>query len=181
MRRGLTLVEALIAGVLLAVGLLPVVFLRTTTTRETAMDLRQLEATALANELLEQVRAMAEGRIGVPAMGSLPCLNSFPDFPEWVDIEALLKGKAGAVSLLDATEFLRASSRVYLASPREGFHRYLQFMRAPLLKGDTYASSPHLLEIRVKVEYGPPGARPDAVRRIVLDTLVSDEDITSVP
>lgn len=179
-RAGFTLVEALIATALLALGLVPIAFMNWTSARESSMDRMELVATNLATELLEQVRAIAEGRSGVTAMAPMPLENPFPQFPEWVDVEERLRQGGGSFPLLAACQTLVEASRMRLQPERPGYHRYLQVMQAPLRLGGAYVRSPFLVEVRVRVDYGPNLADAKSTRRLFLDTLISHEDV-SVP
>ncbi len=176
-RRGMSLVEVLIAAVLLALGLGPVGYLMFTAMAETDMDRMELEATTLANETLEQVRSMAEGRIRVPGMLVIPVCNPFPLYPEWVDVEKALKEYGPAFPLYRGCGSLEELSRMYIEPTRRGFHRYLQVIRPNLLLGEQIAYSPFLLEIRVRVDYGPSSEDPLRSRKIFLDTLMNHEDV----
>lgn len=143
------------------------------------MDRAELHATALASELIEEVRAMAEGRIGVPAMLAVPTENPFPELKRWLDVDELL-GRAGRGCVLyPGCPLLAEASRLYLEPVTPGFHRYLQVMRAPLLLGDRDTRNSRLLEIRVRVDYGQPGVDESKWRQVTLDTLVSDEDLSA--
>ncbi len=176
---GLTLVEVLIAAILLALGLLPIALLHSTTSREGAMDRSELKATALASELIEEVRAMAEGMIGVPAMLAIPPENPFPELKRWLDVDELVTRAGQGCPLYPGCAALAEASRLYLGPPQAGFHRYLQVLRAPLRLGDQDSRSPRLLEIRVRVDYGQPGVDEAKWRQVVLDTMVSDEDLSA--
>ncbi|MBI3893676.1 MAG: hypothetical protein HY303_19325, partial [Candidatus Wallbacteria bacterium] len=145
MRRGFYLVEALIGAMLLAAGFLPIAYMWWTTNHETVMDQMELQATTLASELLEQVRAVAVGRVGVPNLMIMPVPNEFPSFPDWVDIDGRLALEGPGFPLFRPSSPLKEeSSRMWLQPTQPGFRRYVQIFEAPLLLGGAYARSPYL-------------------------------------
>ncbi len=172
-----TLVEVLIAAMIMILAVVPISYVFSTTVQETERDRQELIATALASEVLEQVRAMAVGQIGVRGMQKLPEDNPFPEFPNWLDLEQEQGRKGNGFPLMNHSEIHTESSRLYLQPGSRGFHRYLQVMRAPLSLKGAYSRSPDLLEIRVRVDYGADPEDPKTRRQVILDTLVSHEDV----
>lgn len=85
-RRGLALVEVLVAATVMVVALLPLFVMLSSSVRTTEVSVDELIAVNLAHELMSQMQLVAyEPGFGwIPS--AMPDQNPPPDFPRWVAI-----------------------------------------------------------------------------------------------
>ena len=169
-RRGLTLSEVLVAGAVLAVLLVPLLTLFSATAGDAGDDARRVEATNLAQEIMEQVTNLHK-RLG-KLMG-LPYSENGPEcatLDGWLDLEkysAKFKTEQG-VPLLHDLSRCAWSSRLFLTPPRPGYQRDLKivFLESAPERKNIWVDA--LWQVRVRVRYTIPMAGHDVEREVLL-------------
>lgn len=168
-RRGFSLPEVMVATFVLAVVLLPVLFMFLSSTGGAGQDVRELKATLLAQELLEQVigvqRNMAE-------LYPVPGDNTTGD--KEMDVEAWLKKhvpEAGAP--LYAGNCSPRVTRMFVSPTQRGFTRYLSLVPEKVGKDrGTVMSTPVLWRVTAHVRYVTPGAAREIAKDVSLTTYL---------
>lgn len=178
MRRGLSLVQVLVASAVLVTALLPVFAMLTQSVRTTEVSLDELRAAYLAEEALDQLRFLAF-EPGFGAMRDLPAVNP-PPHTHWVDtgdptseyhqvgmplphpisgtgavLEVDTDGwrKLGAPAAHDPEDpLVEALSRLYLSPMPEGWTRRIQLFAPPL--DPTGTINPDLRRVEVEITWG---------------------------
>ena len=181
-RRAFSLPEVLVASLVLALLLLPVMFMFLSAAGGAGADEREMRATVLAQELLEQVIAAQRN---TPMLLALPLANDPPGAKEAeLDFEEALArrpaNQLGIPLVLPGSGAL--CTRMYVSPTRSGFHRYLAISpsgreassRPPWrdLKPDAFLSAPALFRATVRVHYVTPMTTQEVGRDVRLSTLL---------
>lgn len=202
-RKGLSLIEVLVASGVLTAVLLPLLLLLSQTVRGTEMSLDEIRATNLAAELLEQMQVLP-GSVGWNAFNMRPEDNLPPRFPKFLSLdpkgsELPIEGhlfdlplatggagptlategwtKVGAAYCFDPAPggdpLVAERSRLFLSPCPEGFTRFVQ-THHPLIEPGSGAYDPLLTKIVVRVEFEENfSGGSKRKRRIHMSTLVS--------
>ena len=191
-RIGFSLVEVLVASGILVAVFVPLMFVFTQTVRQAEVSLDELQATALADELIDQVAAVPWVRY-FPALISFPQPNPPPSYSRWatltttgVDFPAAKAGLTGNVDTggwllsgapyagTDAPAEFRPYQRLFLSALPPRFKRELK-VHGVLDRSSSLEESTHLAEVEVRVSWddqfvsGPHPTREIALRTIVCD------------
>lgn len=198
-RRGLSLVQVLVASAILVVGLLPLFTLLSSSVRTTEVSLEEVRASLLAEELIEQLRFLAFQ----PGFEHIPDRprGIRPPYGSWVPVhdpaseyhqlgaalpepgeESSVRVPVQGWSLLGAPlcqevgpspdPRVASRSRLYLSPLPPGTRRFLKIHEAPLDPSGT--TSPELRRVEVKVEWDRTfQGTPTRTRSLTLTTLVA--------
>ena len=176
-RRGMSLVQVLVASAVLITALLPVFAMLTQSVRNTEVSLDELRAAYLAEEALDQLRFLAY-EPGFRALRDLPALNP-PPRKEWVDTSdpgaeyhqlgmALPHPISGTGEVLDVDTdgwrslgagvaedpddpLMEALSRLYLSPLPEGWTRRIQLYAPAIDAAGTV--NPDLRRVEVEISW----------------------------
>lgn len=170
-RHGFSLPEVMVASFVLAVVLLPVLFMFLASTGGAGQDVRELKATLLAQEILEGVVAAQRQRSELHAM---PSENDGAKEEKQVDIDELQerhKGELGTPLYMGKCN--PRLTRMYLSAKQNNFRRYLAI--APEKAGKdrgTALTTPVLWRITARVKYTTPQATREITKEVVLTTYL---------
>ena len=169
-RRALSLVEVLVAGAVLAMVLAPLLGYFSATAGDAGDDMRRMEATNLAQEILEQVDHLHK-RLGklppIPftADGALPMTDD-----GYLDLEKYAERfvKEQGVPLLFDTSRCAWNSRLFLTPARPAYQRHLKiaYVEAAPTRRNMWADT--LWQARIRVRYEVPVAGQERVREVLL-------------
>ena len=187
-----SLVEVLVASGVLVAVVVPLMFVFTQTVRQAEVSLDELQATTLADELLDQLLVVPAVR-HFPALFAHPVPNPPPAYSRWATVTTtganFPAGLPGYSGTADTGSFTRAGfpyagaetppdhipyTRLYLSAVPDRFKRELKVHRT-LDRPSSLEESEHLAEVEVRVSWddvfvsGPRTRREVALRAIVAD------------
>lgn len=190
--RGFSLVEVLVASGVLVAVFVPLTFVFTSTVRQAEVSLDELQATTLADELLDQLAVVPAVR-HFPALFAFPTPNPPPGYSRWATLSTtganFPAAAPGFAATADTGSFTRAGApyggaetppdhvpytRLYLSAVPDRFRRELKVHRT-LDRPSSLEESEHLAEVEVRVSWddvfvsGPRTRREVALRAIVSD------------
>lgn len=171
MRRGVTLVEILVAAGILGALMLPLLTLFSSTTRRIGTELHFAQAAALADELMTQVGQIHArlGRLGtVPGAGHVG--GRAPNGE--LDLETYLGAvrDGGSVTLLPERPADARGSQLVLSPPARGYRRFLTISAAQSGAARANTVSDVLWLARVRVEFDLTLDGRNVTREVVLQS-----------
>lgn len=203
-RQGLSLIEVLVASIVMVALVLPLLMVFSGTIRTTEVSIQEVWAQHLATELMEQVKVMPFA-VGYEWLFERPFPNPPPQYPNFLslaptgdmpcagfalptDLDWALSSQeelptanwtvTGAPITLDTGSppdpNIAERSRIFLSPLPKGFRRYLQIYR-PIRSLAPLANETNLMKVVVKVEW--PSARTanrKHMRHIELRGLLSN-------
>ena len=170
-RRGVTLVEILVASGVLAALMLPLLTLFSSTTRRIGTELHFTQAAALADELMTQV-GQVHARLGrlesVPGRGHAGGRAPGGE----LDLETYLRaaGDPGVVALLPATPADARGSMLALSPTVRGYRRFLTIAAAQTSDPRPNTAADTLWLARVRVEFDLTLDGRDFTREVLLQS-----------
>lgn len=171
MRRGFSLPEVMVATFVMAVVLLPVLFMFMTSAGGAGQDVRELKAVLMAQEILEGVVAAQRQKTELAAV---PPENDSGQGEKEADLEALIERHAGeqGVPLYMGKHNPRVT-RMYFSPKVHNFHRYISIApeRAGKDRG-TALTTPMLWRVTARVKYTTPHAAREVTKDVVLTTYL---------
>lgn len=169
MRRGVTLVEVITAGSVLLALLLPMLALFSSTASNAGDDLRKMEATNLALEIMDQVSHMHKRLGKLPGIPYPPNGNAKTE-DGWLDIDAYAKQHAFEQGLPLCVDVSRSAwnTRLFLAPAHPLFRRALKIHAVAVGPEDPNLIPDALSQARVRVRYVVPVAGRDVEREVLL-------------
>lgn len=169
LRHGITLVEVLVAGGVLAVLLIPMLGFFSSTAGGAGDDMRRMEATNLAQEIMEQI-AHLHKRLGKLAV--LPYRENGDAITPggYLDLERYAPRFADeqGVPLLPDLSRCAWNSRLFLTPARPGYQRALRVAAVEVAPARPNIWSDALWQARVRVRYQVPMAGRDLEREVLL-------------
>lgn len=169
MRRGVTLVEILVAAGVLGALMLPLLTLFSSTTRRIATERHFTHASALADELMTQV-GQVHARLG--RLGTVPSADHIggraPNGE--LDLETYLGAvrDGGTVTLLPSRPADARGSQLVLTPPVRGYRRFLTISAAQTGEARANTVADVLWLARVRVEFDLALEGRDITREVVL-------------
>lgn len=171
-RRGVTLVEILVAAGVLGALMLPLLTMFSSATRRVGTELRFARAAAMADELLTQVSHVHRrlGRLeSVPGPGHV---GGHAPGGE-LDLETYLRGfeDHGGATLLHATPESARGSSLHLSPTERGYRRFLKIsaVQATPARANTVADTLWLARVRVEFDLVLDGR--EVTREVALETF----------
>ncbi len=197
-RRGLSLIQVLVASAVLVVALLPLFTMFSSSVRTTEVSLDELRAAYLAEEAMDQLKALAYE----PGLDEIPDLppGIKPPYEDSVDTsdpkggfyqEGMafphpLKGtgqvleidtnnweKVGASVVPGEDLWLESMGRVFLSPLPKGFRRKIRFFPPPTDSADTLHPGLRRIEVEVEWDRKFSGMSASQTRKMRLSSLVS--------
>jgi prepilin-type N-terminal cleavage/methylation domain-containing protein len=170
-RRGFSLPEVMVATFVLAVVLLPVLFMFMSSTGGAGQDVRELKATLLAQEILEGVIAAQRQKAELHA---LPPENDAGQGEKELDLEALIEAHAGEEGVpLYMGKCNPRLTRMYLSPKQNNFKRFLAISPEKAGKDrGTALTTPVLWRVTARVKFTTPGAAREVTKDLVLTTFL---------
>ena len=170
-RSGFSLAEVMVATFVMAVVMLPVLFMFMTSTSGAGQDVRELKATLLAQELIE-------GVIGAQRLKSelyaLPPENDGGQGEKEIDVEALIAAHVGEEGVpLYMGKCNPRLTRMHLSPTMNNFRRYLAISPEKAGKDrGTALTTPVLWRITARVRYTTPSTTRDISKDAILSTYL---------
>lgn len=170
-RQGFSLPEVMVATFVLAVVLLPVMFMFMTSTGGAGQDVRELKSTLLAQEILEGVIAAQRHKAELHAV---PPGNDAGQGETELDIDALIDAHAGEEGVpLYMGKCNPRLTRMYLSPKQNNFRRFLAISPEKAGKDrGTALTTPVLWRITARVKYTTPHAAREVTKDLVLTTYL---------
>ena len=171
MRRGVTLVEILIASAVLATLSIPLLTLFSSTTRRVGTEMHFAQAAALADELLTQV-GQVHRRLGrletAPNAGHVGGRSPTGE----LDLETYLRTvkDGGGVALLTSTSKNVRGSMIHLSPSVRGYRRFLTVLPDKTADKRVNTAPDVLWRARVRVEFDLVLDGRDVTREVVLQS-----------
>jgi len=170
-RRGFSLPEVMVATFVMAVVMLPVLFMFLTSTSGAGQDVRELKATLLAQEILEGVIGAQRQ---LPQLYALPPENDTGTGEHEVDIDAMRDAYPAEVGVpLYTGKSASRLTRMYLSPKQNNFQRFLAI--SPEKAGKDRGSAqttPVLWRVTARVRYTTPSTTKDISKDLVLSTYL---------
>ena len=170
-RRGFSLPEVMVATFVMAVVLLPVLFMFITSTGGAGQDVRELKATLMAQEILEGV--VGAQRLKTE-LYSVPPENDSGLGEKEVDVDQLVDQHVGEEGVpLYMGKVNPRVTRMYLSPKVANFRRFLAI--APEKAGKergTALTTPVLWRVTARVKYTTPHAAREVTKEVVLTTYL---------
>jgi prepilin-type N-terminal cleavage/methylation domain-containing protein len=168
-RSGFSLPEVMVASFVLAVVLLPVLFMFLTSTGGAGQDVRELKATLMAQELLEQVvgvqRVLTE-LFPVPADNENGTKEM--DVEKWLESHPNEEGAPLYVGKCSPRV-----TRMFVTKPTKGFTRFLSISPEKVGKDrGSVMSTPVLWKVTARVRYVTPTAAREIGKDVTLTTFL---------
>ena len=203
-RRAASLVEVLIASIVMLALVLPLLVVFSSTIRMTEVSIQEVWAQHLASEVMEQLEVLPLS-VGYEWLFDRPFPNPPPEYPNYLsmapdgelaclgmvfprehrfalnqEVELSTDGwtKNGAAITYDTTvppdPDIEESSRLFLSPLPDGFRRYLQIYH-PIRSLSPLSKESNLIKAVVKIEWkSSRSSRDESMRRIELRSLISN-------
>lgn len=170
-RGGFSLPEVLVATFVLAVVLLPVLFMFLASTGGAGQDVRELKATLMAQEILEGVVAAQRHKVELHAV---PPENDSGQAEKELDVDALIERHAGEEGVpLYMGKCNPRLTRMYLSPKVNNFKRFLAISPEKAGKDrGTALTTPVLWRVTARVKFTTPHAAREVSKDVVLTTYL---------
>lgn len=177
MRAGFSLSEVLVGSFILALLIVPFYSFFLFSTGGVGQDVREVEATGLALEVMEQVANLhrRQGRLAPLPSSNATSLGAEDE----IDLDAHLAGtppEVGAV-LFTGTQSMSRVSRLFLSTRREGFRRYLGIALEAVGQNRPGFSTRTLWKVNVRVRFVTPVPGGQRAKDIVLTSYFHEEPV----
>jgi prepilin-type N-terminal cleavage/methylation domain-containing protein len=176
-RPGVSLPEVLIAITVMAVLFLPIMFTFLTTAGGAGQDVREVRATMMAQEILEQVigvhRKLSE-------FSAIPLDNSpDPGREQEIDLDLLAKRCPGEQGFsLWLGKNVAQCSRMILSAPRSGFTRSLSIVCEATGKNrGSFLMTPALFRVTAHVRFTTPQTTGEIAKDVRLSTFLATDAV----
>lgn len=170
-RRGFSLPEVMVATFVMAVVLLPVMFMFMTSAGGAGQDVRELKAVLMAQEILEGVVAAQRQKRELHAV---PPENDSGQGEKELDLDALIEKHAGEQGVpLYMGKCNPRMTRMYFSPKQNNFKRFLAISPERVGKDrGTALTTPVLWRVTARVKYTTPHAAREVTKDVVLTTYL---------
>lgn len=168
-RHGVTLVEVITAGGVLLALLLPMLALFSSTAGNAGDDLRKMEATNLALEVMDQIAHMHKRLGKLPGIPHPPNGNALTK-DGWLDLDEYSRRFQFEQGLPLCVDVSRSAwnTRLFLAPPHPLFHRALKVTPVDVAPENPNLINDALSQARVRVRYIVPVSGREVEREVLL-------------